>query len=303
MVKETIKNYEDEQGLQYGENAVHLDRDLVGPLIATFAHLQRELRVVRDSRQMAWDREVNANVLHREAEKREAQLKCNLKKSQNEVLEAQETTRKHEKNYHETLVLLRWAQAADPATANTEAQVRIQSLETQLNDATQQLNQLRAERAPNAADGQMAVQQSEVNEQLEALRAENVAAHKALEEITTDRDSTRKAYVQLRMDALTEKAKQDAASNAIEVRCLQAEAKVVELKERIRTLERRGGYHVSPTTASATLGSYSEPAFGGKGSGLVAQVSPQPGRGMSGLSRPQAPTPPPLGQGLMAHLA
>ncbi len=149
----------------------------------------------------------------------------------------------------------------------------------------------------------MAVRQSETNEQLEALHAENVVAHQALTEMTADRDSTRKAYVQLRMDALTEKAKQDAASNAIEVRCLQAEAKVVELKERIRTLERRGGYHVSPTTASATLGSYSEPAFGGKGSGLVAQVSPQAGRGMSGLSRLQAPTPPPLGQGLMAHLA
>ncbi len=200
-------------------------------------------------------------------------------------------------------MLLRRAQAANLATANAEAQVRIQSLETQLNAATQQLGQLHAERAPNAADGQMAVQQSEVNEQLEALRAENVAAHKALEEITTDRDSTRKAYVQLRMDTLTEKAKQDAASNTLEVRCLQAEAEVVELKEKISTLERRGGYHVSPTTASATLGSYSQPAFGGKGSGLVAQVSPQPGRGMSGLSMPRAPTPPPLGRGLMAHLA
>ncbi len=77
----------------------------------------------------------------------------------------------------------------------------------------------------------MAVQQSEVNKQLEALRAENVATHRALEEITADRDSTQKFYVQLRMDALTKKAKQDAASSALEVRCLQAEAEVVELKE------------------------------------------------------------------------
>ncbi len=53
VVKETIKNYEDEQGIQYGKNAVHLDRALVGPLIATFAHLQRELQVVRESRQLA----------------------------------------------------------------------------------------------------------------------------------------------------------------------------------------------------------------------------------------------------------
>ena len=166
---------------------------------------------------MAWDREVDAKVHRREAEGREAQLKCDLKNSQNEVIVAQETARKHEKDYHETLVLLRRAQAANPTTANTEAQVRIQSLETQLNDATQQLHQLRAGRAPNADDGQMSVQQFEVNEQLEALRADNVAAHKALEEITADRDSTQKAFVQLKMDALMEKAKQDAASSALDV--------------------------------------------------------------------------------------
>ncbi len=43
VAKETIKNYEEEQGLQYQENHAHLDRDLVGPLIATFAHFQRDL--------------------------------------------------------------------------------------------------------------------------------------------------------------------------------------------------------------------------------------------------------------------
>ena len=69
VVKETIKNYEDEQGVQYGENAVHLDCALVGPLIVTFAHLQRELQVVRDSRQLAWDREVDSKIQRKEAEK------------------------------------------------------------------------------------------------------------------------------------------------------------------------------------------------------------------------------------------
>ncbi len=68
VLKETIKDYEDQQGIQYGENAVHLDRDLVGPLIATFAHLQRELQVARDSQQLAWDREIDAKVQLREAE-------------------------------------------------------------------------------------------------------------------------------------------------------------------------------------------------------------------------------------------
>ncbi len=105
------------------------------------------------------------------------------------------------------------------------------------------------------------------------------------------------------MQTLTDKAKQDAASNALEIRCLQAEVEVVELKKKIGILERRGGYHVSPTTPSATSGPYSHSAFGGKGSGLVAQVSPQPGRGMSGLSVPRAPTPPSLGQGLVGYLA
>ncbi len=49
VVKETIKKYEEEQGIQYHENRVHLDRALVGPIIATFAHHQRELRTVRES--------------------------------------------------------------------------------------------------------------------------------------------------------------------------------------------------------------------------------------------------------------
>ncbi len=67
-VKETIKGYEDEQGVQYCENTVHLDRDLVGTILATFVHLQRELQVARNSRQQAWDREVDARFQRKEAE-------------------------------------------------------------------------------------------------------------------------------------------------------------------------------------------------------------------------------------------
>ena len=207
MVKEAIKNYEDEQGLQYGETAVHLDRALMSPVRRLIAGMRG--------------------------------------------------TRKYR-------------------------------------------------------------QQSETDEQLEALHAENAATHEALQEMTADRDSIQKAHVQLRMEALTKKARQDTASSALEVRCLQAAAEVVELKEKIATLERRGGCHVSPTTASATVGSYSQPAFGGKGSGLVAQVSPQTGRGMSGLTTQAPPslgrgmsglaarqmlTPPSMGRGLLGCLA
>ncbi len=55
VVKETIRKYEEEQGLQYHDNPVHLDCDLVGPILATFAHHQRELRAARDAQQTAWD--------------------------------------------------------------------------------------------------------------------------------------------------------------------------------------------------------------------------------------------------------
>ncbi len=90
VVKETIRKYEEEQGLQYRENPVHLDRDLVGPILATFEHYQRELRTAREERQTAWDHEVDAKVHRREAENQAAQLNRDLKKSQNAVLEAQE---------------------------------------------------------------------------------------------------------------------------------------------------------------------------------------------------------------------
>ncbi len=187
------------------------------------------------------------------------------------------------------------AASEDPDAATQADRAYIQLLEAQLNDTTQQLRQLHAECAPNAADGKMAVQQSKTNEQLEALSTANEEAHKAITEMAAEHDSTRKAYVQLRMQTLTDKAKLDAGPNALEVRCLQAEAEVMELKGKIGTLKRRGGYHVSPTTTSATLGPYSHPAFGGTGSGLTAQASPQIGTGMSGLGLPQAPTAPSAG--------
>ncbi len=247
------------------------------------------------SDKLAWDREVNAKVHRREAENQVAQVKRDLFKSKNAVLEAQEAAGRHEKAYHETLVRLRRAQAADPAAACQSDQVHIQSLKAQLNDATQQLRQLRAERAPNAADGQMAVQQSETTEQLEALRTANEEAHKALAEVAAERHSGWKAYVQLQMQTLKEKAKMDAESNTLGVQCLQAEAEVTELKEKFGILERRGRYRESPTTTSATLGPYSHPAFGGAGSGLTTQASPQLGRGMSALGLPQVPTPPSAG--------
>ncbi len=79
------------------------------------------------------------------------------------------------------------------------------------------------------------------------------------------------------MQTLKEKAKLDAESNTLGVWCLQAEAEVMELKEKVSILERRGGYRVSPTTTSATLAPYSHPVLGGLGGELTAQASPQLG--------------------------
>ena len=50
VVKETIRRYEDAQGFQYHEKPVHLDHDIVGPILATFVHYQRELRAAEDAR-------------------------------------------------------------------------------------------------------------------------------------------------------------------------------------------------------------------------------------------------------------
>ncbi len=110
----------------------------------------------------------------------------------------------------------------------------------------------------------------------------------------------RKAHVQLWLETLTDKVKQDAASNALQVRCLQAEVEVVELKEKIGIFERRGSYHVSPTTTSATLAPTSDPIFGWLRR-RSAQTSPLVGRGMSGLGLPQELAPPSVGRGLRAR--
>ncbi len=75
--------------------------------------------------------------------------------------EAQENAREKEKAYNETLVLLRWAQSGTPTATSQLDLALIQSLEGRLYDANQQLRQIHEEHSPNAADGQMSVQQSQ----------------------------------------------------------------------------------------------------------------------------------------------
>ncbi len=119
------------------------------------------------------------------------------------MLEARETTKKYEKHYRDTLIELEQARAGDPAASNRADRVLIQSLEEQINNATQQLNQLCAGHAPSAAEGQLAAQQSQTNEQLEALHMECNTLRAAATKAVAEHDASRGAYLKLRMDSLT----------------------------------------------------------------------------------------------------
>ncbi len=57
----------------------------------------------------------------------------------------------------------------------------------------------------------------------------------------------RHTNVHLQLQSLNEKAALDADSNALSVRCLQAEAEVVELKGKIDMMKQRSGYQENPT--------------------------------------------------------
>ena len=202
------------------------------------------------------------------------------------MLEAQKNTRQNEKNYHETLVLLKRAQAWNPPAANQADRVLIQSLEEQLNDAHQQLNQLRAGHAPSAAEGQMAVQQSQTNEQLEALCADCNKLNEVVQKAITDRNNIRRANVQLRMQSLQYKANSTTENSALRVCRMKAKIEVSTLQGENEILKQMSAEQESTTANSATLGPLSFPALSGMESGLTTQASPQLGGGMSGLGTP-----------------
>ncbi len=164
MVKETIQRYEDEQGLQYCEKPVDLDSAIVGLIIATIAYLQRELHVAKEARQAVENQTVDAQVHRREAESKVARLRQELAKARQTAINATQATPLLEQLHHNALLMQEPAEAEDPAAANQTDRAFIQLLEAQLHNANQQLQQLRAKHAPNAADGQMAAQQSRTNE-------------------------------------------------------------------------------------------------------------------------------------------
>ncbi len=278
LFKETMHSYENEQGLQYREKPVHWDSEIAGSIIATVTQLQRELREAKDERQQAEDQAVDAKVHLRGAEDVDAQFRRDLFKSQDEMLEDQENARKYEKNCHEQ------AQVGNQSAPNWADQVRIQSLEEQLNDARQQQNQLHADHAPSAAEGQMAVQQSQTNEQLEALCAECDNLHAVIQKAVTYRDSARQANLKLQMQSLLDKASTATENSALREWCAKAEAEVDRLREENKILKQMSAEQESATATSAALRLLSFPTLSGMESGWVTQASPQLGGGMSGIT-------------------
>ncbi len=146
----------------------------------------------------------------------------------------------------------------------------------------------------------MAVQQSLTNEQLEALHAKNKKLHTAIERVVGKRDYARQANLQLQLQSLNDKAELTTDSHALWARCLQAEAKVAELKERIKELSEHQG---DSTATSAALGPLSFLELSGIEGGLTIQASPQLGGGISGLGMLWASTFPPAGRGAAALFA
>ncbi len=82
---------------------------------------------------------------------------------------------------------------------------------------------------PSAAEGQLAVQQSQSNEQLEALGAECNILCTVAQNAVANCDKSRKAHLQLRMQSLQEKASSATEKSALREQCAKAEAEVDRL--------------------------------------------------------------------------
>ncbi len=94
--KESIHGYKAELGHQYHDGPVNVDGEVVGPIIGTVTHLQRELREAKAGEQAASDQAYDAVVQRHQAENEVAQPKQELLRAEQGMLEASETTRKYE---------------------------------------------------------------------------------------------------------------------------------------------------------------------------------------------------------------
>ncbi len=151
------------------------------------------------------------------------------------------------------------------------------------------------EHAPNAADRQMAVQQSQANEQLEALNTECDRLRVAVDKAVADRDHARRANVLLWMQSLQDKANSTTESNALRAQCMKAEAEVAKLQGENEIFKQMSEEQEDTTATSAALRPLSFPTLSRIERGLVTQASPQLGEGMRGLGMPRASPLPSVG--------
>ena len=121
-------------------------------------------------------------------------------------------------------------QAGNPTVCNRTDRALIGSLERQHNDATQQLNQLHAGHGLSAAEGQLAAQQSQTNEQLEALHKECEILCEGAAKVVAERDTVRRDNLKLRMASLTSKSTSTSEPTWWDS-SLAAKAKLVELQK------------------------------------------------------------------------
>ncbi len=138
-------------------------------------------------------------------------------------------------------------------------------------------------------------QQSQTNEQLEALCTECNTLHAVTVKAVAEHDASRRAHLKLRMESLTNTAV-TATETALRERCTMVEAEVDRLQKENDILKKMNvkqsqwlddqelaaQVKAEATATSAALGPLSFPTLSGMESGLTTQVSLQLRGGMSG---------------------
>ncbi len=119
---------------------------------------------------------------------------------------ARQSAQEHERQHAEAQAELERIHAGDRRAPSGADKVLLESLEHQFNDARQQLKQLHGDQYLSTMEGQLAAQQTQVNEQLKALQHEcnamREAAEKAVaEHDATHRDTARFCVLSLRLQA------------------------------------------------------------------------------------------------------
>ncbi len=223
------------------------------------------------------------------------------------TVEPQKKAQEQERQHREVHAELQRVRAGDQRAPGWAARAYVESLEHQLNDAQQQLDKLRAGYHPSAVEGQLATQETQINEQLEALEQEckilcEAAAQAVAEGDFAYRDANTFRMLNRRLQAAVPDSQPAGASDSeLQARCTRAEIKVAALQ--IEAQNRADQKKEEATDTSAAMMPLHFPALSGVKSGLVSQASPQLGKGLSLFSTPHASPLPGLGRGAAALFA